>query len=262
MAKHKLSITAEHNRIVHFIRTILAQQNIPTAVVAVSGGLDSTLVAQLTSQAISAQHTHLIHLPVQTPDPDWPIVTKYCRTPTDNIHTIQLKPILDQYQSCLALTKTNFDRLRFGNLAARTRMAIVFDLAKKLNALVIGTENKSEHLLGYYTRFGDEASDLEPVRHLYKTQIKQLAVQLKLPQSILDKPPTASLWPGQTDSNELGFTYAEADPILALYHDQQLNQTAIINRGFPANLTRQVINRVVSQAFKHQVPYRLPKILL
>ena len=103
--------------------------------------------------------------------------------------------------------------LRRGNIATRMRMILLYDLAKKYQALVLGTENRSEYLLGYYTRFGDEASDLAPIRELYKTQVKQLACYLKIPEKIINKTPTAGMWIGQTDEGEFGFTYKEADGI-------------------------------------------------
>jgi len=103
------------------------------------------------------------------------------------------------------------DKVRLGNILARVRMICLFDLAKKLGALVVGTENKSEKMLGYFTRFGDEASDLEPIVHLYKTEVIKLAKELGVPAAIIKAAPTAGLWPGQTDEAELGMTYAEID---------------------------------------------------
>ena len=142
------------------------------------------------------------------------------------------------------------DQLRLGNIMARVRMIAVYDLAKKLDALVCGTENKSEKYLGYFTRFGDEASDIEPIQHLYKTQIRQLVEYLKMPQTFLEKPPSAGLWQDQTDEKELGFSYEEADKALAEIIDGE--QT-----GADAAIKTKVQARVKSQHFKHEVPYKL-----
>jgi NAD+ synthase len=131
-------------------------------------------------------------------------------------------------------------------------MMLLYDTAKSKKALVCGTENRSEHLLGYYTRFGDEASDLEPIKHLYKTQIYQLADFLKIPQQIIDKKPSAGLWPGQTDSDELGFTYEEADPVLHLYFDKNKSLKEI---KLPK--TKKIIMCVKKNKFKKAVPYCL-----
>jgi NAD+ synthase len=143
------------------------------------------------------------------------------------------------------------NKLRLANLIARIRMLVLYDQAKLHQALVIGTENLSEHLLGYFTRFGDEASDLEPLRHLYKTQVYGLARYLRIPPEIIDQAPTAGLWPDQTDAKELGFTYAEADPIL---YQIESGQTPT-----PSPLSDAVSRRVKANAFKHQVPYQLLK---
>lgn len=150
---------------------------------------------------------------------------------------------------------SQINRLRLANLAARIRMMILFDQAKKLDALVIGTENLSESLLGYFTRFGDEASDLEPIIHLYKTQVVSLAKHLNIPESIISKSPSADLWKGQTDAKELGFTYQQADPILYLLKDHT-NQE-IEQLGYSIDLVKKVSDQVNRNQFKHQVPYKL-----
>jgi len=138
-------------------------------------------------------------------------------------------------------------------------MILLYDLAKKLQALVLGTENKSEYLLGYFTRFGDEASDIEPVRHLYKTQVRQLALYLGIPRKIINKAPTAGFWLGQTDEKELGFTYEEADKILYLYFDLKKRKEEIEKIGFKKETIKKVISRVKANDFKHKLPYVVRK---
>jgi len=148
-----------------------------------------------------------------------------------------------------------FDRIRLGNIIARVRMIILFDLAKKHNALVCGTENKSEKLLGYFTRFGDAASDIEPISHLYKTQVRELANYLKLPQKIIEAKPTAGLWPGQTDEGEFGFTYQEADNVLSLYFDKKISTKKIRSLGYKNAL--KILAFAKKNSFKEKVPYLL-----
>jgi len=138
---------------------------------------------------------------------------------------------------------------------ARTRMIILFDQAKRHEALVCGTENKSEHLLGYFTRFGDSASDIEPITHLYKTQVYQLAKYLKIPEEIIQTQPTAGLWENQTDEGEFGFTYEEADQVLYLFHDRNKSLNEIINLGFKN--TEKIIKRVKQNEFKRKTPYTI-----
>ena len=138
---------------------------------------------------------------------------------------------------------------------ARTRMMIIYDLAKKNDALVCGTENKSEKYLGYFTRFGDEASDIEPIVHLYKTQVRQLSEFLDLPTQIQTKQPTADLWEGQTDEQELGFSYEIADRVLMQLIDEGKPGAKI--EGMDPELVAKVIQRVGQMKFKQQVPYQI-----
>ncbi len=147
------------------------------------------------------------------------------------------------------------NRVRLGNIMARIRMIILFDLAKKHNGLVAGTENKSEFLLGYFTRHGDEASDFEPIQHLYKTQVVQLAKYLQIPKTIIDKTPTAGLWEGQSDEGEFGFSYKEADNVLYLYFEKKMSVSEISKKGFQA--AKKIISWVDKNSFKHKLPYKL-----
>jgi NAD+ synthase len=146
------------------------------------------------------------------------------------------------------------DNIRKGNLMARARMMILYDNAKKRKALVMGTENKSEYLLGYFTRFGDEASDIEPLRNLFKTQMYDLAKYLGVPEVILTKKPTAGLWEGQTDEGEFGFTYKEADEILSLSFDEKKSVDEIVAAGFSKDIVDRVLSRVRGNDFKHRLP--------
>jgi NAD+ synthase len=134
-------------------------------------------------------------------------------------------------------------------------MIILYDIAKKENALVCGTENRSESLLGYCTRFGDEASDIEPIRHLYKTQVYELAKYLNIPQSVIQKMPSANLWEGQTDESQFDFTYVEADQVLSLYFDKKLSVEEIQKQGFKN--AGKIIEFTRKNFFKHKVPYAL-----
>jgi NAD+ synthase len=141
-------------------------------------------------------------------------------------------------------------------------MIAIFDFAKLKNALVVGTENKSEHYLGYFTRFGDEASDVEPLLTLYKTQVRQLAQELNLPEVFLQKAPSAGLWPGQSDEVELGFSYELADQVLSYLIDQNKSETeikALFAKTTPEKklAVAQILNHIKQVSFKQQVPYHL-----
>src|SRR6266404_9567457 len=121
------------------------------------------------------------------------------KIPTKNIHHISIKEPVDAVIALQHIEANESNKVRIGNIAARMRMIVLYDLAKQYNALVCGTENKSENLLGYFTRFGDQASDIEPIEHLYKTQVYQLAAYLKIPAAVINQEPSAGLWLGQTD---------------------------------------------------------------
>jgi NAD+ synthase len=153
----------------------------------------------------------------------------------------------------------DLDRIRLGNIMARARMVVLFDYSRKLNALVLGTENKTEHFLGYYTRFGDEASDIEPLRNLYKTEVYKLAEYLGVPGAIREAAPTAGLWPGQTDEGQFGFTYEDADEILYGLYDAKLSTQALVDRGLNRKAIDSVQAWVDQMAFKHILPLVAPE---
>jgi len=256
----------ESEKITQFIRKTFNEANKSTAVIALSGGIDSALSFVLTAKALGVEHIQAFHLPSKTSNPnhlkDVQELIAVFKLPETNFHLIPLKGIIQKTWRTIAKhnpkPNSNADNssIRLANIAARNRMILLFDAAKKYDALVIGTENHSENRLGYFTRFGDAASDLEPITHLYKTQVIELAKYLNLPENIITKSPSADLWPGQTDAGELGFSYEQADPILFLF-DQGKTIDEIVNAGYDEALTRKIVDRVTSQQFKHLVPYTL-----
>ncbi len=143
--------------------------------------------------------------------------------------------------------------MRRGNKMARERMAILFDQAKKLGCLVLGTSNKTEILLGYSTVFGDNASSLNPNGDLWKGQVWQLAEHLGIPDSVLRKKPSADLWPGQTSEGELGFLYAIADEVLYLMFELGLLPEEIVERGYPAEIVGEIVRREKQNRYKRRL---------
>jgi len=200
----------ESGKIIKFIQETFTQQGFSKAIVAVSGGIDSATSIMLTVKALGKDNVYSLQLPykkhqsMELSD----LVIEPAGIPKNQRLVINIGRAADKLAIKLNAKK---DKVRLGNILARVRMICLFDLAKKLGVLVVGTENKSEKMLGYFTRFGDEASDLEPIVHLYKTEVIKLAKELGVPAAIIKAAPTAGLWPGQTDEAELGMTYAEID---------------------------------------------------
>jgi NAD+ synthase len=237
-----------------FLKQSFAAAGFSNAVIGLSGGLDSAVSCMLAVRTLGADHVYPILLPYGSLSTqatlDAMSVIELLKISPTHVARVDIKPILDP----LTAKEFGMDNIRKGNLMARARMMVLFDHAKKRNALVVGTENKSEYLLGYFTRFGDEASDIEPLRSLYKTQIYDLAKYLGVPQAILTKKPTAGLWEGQTDEGEFGFTYKDADEILFLSFEEKKSADDIVATGFPKDVVDKVLARVHLNDFKHRAP--------
>ena len=242
--------------IVAFLRRTYEQQQKKQAVIAVSGGIDSSLSLALLAKALPKEQITALILPYgDQSTTDNELICDTLSIPKKHRRTLNIKPIVEAVTSVVLLSEQ--DTIRKGNLMARARMMVVYDAAKEQDALVCGTENKSEHYLGYYTRFGDAASDIEPIAHLYKTQVRQLGEYLALPEQFLKKPPSAGLWSGQTDEQEMGFSYDVADKVLEQLVDHQVLPTEIKVEGVEDTVVQAVVNQVNANRFKLHVPYLL-----
>lgn len=245
----------EEKQIIEFLQKTLAATPFSKYIVGMSGGIDSTVVATLITKSVGPQNLYCAFFPYRNLAKGSLIKAKrvcdILTIPVQNRIEINIENIVDTIISQL---QKDTDNTRRGNIMARVRMILLYDQARKLKALVCGTENKSEHLLGYFTRFGDQASDVEPIRHLYKTQLKNIAQHLGIPKEIINSPPTAGLWPDQTDEGEFGFTYEEADKILFLRFDRNLSASKIVNNGFSKDLVHKVLKRAEDNSFKHHLP--------
>ena len=214
MSSLEVEFNPDHlNVIKQFIVNKVKEPGLDGVVFGLSGGIDSAVVLKLSTLVFPSAKIGAIYMPESTTPKqdakDAYLIAKHC-----NIKLIELPidPILKIYLELKGIPKTNPTSL--GNLKARIRMNIIFFIANSLNRLVLGTSNKSELLLGYFTKYGDGASDVAPIGDLYKTQVLQLAEYLKLPISIILKPPTAGLVVNQTDEQELGMDYTTIDKIL------------------------------------------------
>jgi NAD+ synthase len=220
-------------------------------VVGLSGGVDSSLVTALAVSSLGAGDVVAIFMPYRTSDPQSALDAEaVCASLGIAAQTIDITPQVDDYFT----RYPDADRTRRGNKMARERMSILYDHSMAQRALVLGTSNKTELLLGYGTLFGDMASALNPIGDLYKTQLYALARFLGLPNSVLTKPPSADLWVGQSDEEELGIRYAVVDEILHLLVDQRRSRAEVVSLGFDATDVDSVIARVRGSQYKRRPP--------
>ncbi|MEP7379675.1 MAG: NAD+ synthase, partial [Chloroflexota bacterium] len=219
-----------------------------------SGGLDSALVAYLVAEAIGADRLLCLLLPYRTSaaesraDAESVVAQLGCHS-----KLIDITPIVDGYFET-ALGGADVERVRRGNFAARARMAVMYDESVPWRGLPAGTGNKTEALLGYTTIFGDNAAAFLPIGDLYKSQVRQLATDMGVPTAILEKPPTADLWPGQTDEGELGMTYADMDRLLYWLVDRRRTHDQLEAMGFGAPAIERVERLITKNEFKRQTP--------
>jgi len=233
-----------------FIRDAVENAGSNGVTVGLSGGVDSSLSAALAARALGRERVHGFLMPYRTSSAD-SLADARAVAEQLGIHqrTIEITPMIDAY---FAL-EPDAPPGRRGNKMARERMTILFDQAKKLGCLVLGTSNKTEILLGYSTVFGDNASSLNPLGDLYKQQVWQLAGEVGLPESVVKKKPTADLWPGQTDEGELGFEYRTADEVLYLMFDEGLAPGEVVARGYPEGVVARITELEQRFRFKRRL---------
>ena len=247
--------------IIKFIQDKISQTNAKGLVVGLSGGIDSTLTAYLATQAVGRQNVFGIVMPsTTTPTEDKIHGTDIAKTLGIDYKEIAIDNILNEF---LLVTqyKTENEQLAIGNLKARIRMSIIYYFANSKNYLVSGTGNKSEILIGYFTKHGDGACDIEPIGDLYKTDVFKLAKDMGIPDEIINKPPRAGLWNNQTDEDEIGMTYENLDKILYQYQDKESSQIAK-NLDISIDDVDMIINKVKRNAHKSKVPESPKKTIM
>lgn len=240
-----------HQILVGFIKSEVTRVGYSRALINLSGGLDSAISCVLAVDALGAENVFALRLPYRTSAKDslehaQLIIDKY-RLQSE---TIDITDMVDP----LIKRDPNMSNTRKGNIMARVRMIALYDQTEVFKGLPIGTSNKTEILLGYSTLWGDMASAINPIGDLYKTQIRQLARAIDVPAPIIDKPPSADLWVGQTDEGELGFTYEEVDKVLYLLVDQRYSPQECVEEGFSEKFVNLVITRIRRNQFKRMMP--------
>jgi NAD+ synthase len=234
-----------------FIRSQLRQAGFERALLGLSGGIDSALAAYLTAEAIGPERLLCILMPYRTSssasvDDAREVVARLgCAS-----ELVDISPIVDGYFDA----RPDATPLRQGNFMARARMMVLYDHSVTWGGLVVGTGNKTETLIGYTTLFGDSASAFNPIGDLYKSQVRQVAQDIGVPDPIIRKAPSADLWPGQTDEGEVGFSYAQVDRILFRLVDRRLSIDEVVADGFDRGTVERVDRMVAGAEFKRQVP--------
>jgi NAD+ synthase len=237
-----------------FIRGQLRQAGFERAVVGLSGGIDSGLVAFLTAEAIGADRLLCVLMPYRTSSPesraDAEEVVRRLGCPSE---VVDISPMVDGFFGQGA-GDAEASQVRRGNFMARMRMAVLYDRSVTFGGLVVGTGNKTESLIGYTTIYGDSACAFNPIGDLYKSQVRQMAAAVGIPETIIRKAPSADLWPGQTDETEAGFSYHELDRLLYWRIDRRRSIPEMTDLGFERELVERVDRMVAAAEFKRQVP--------
>lgn len=246
-----INLEKTHKNLVEFLREKIKNTGLTKAILGLSGGIDSALVAYLLRDALGKENVYALMMPYKTSNKK---SLEHAQLVVDdlgiNYQIIEITEMIDSYFK----NEENVTNLRKGNKMARERMSILFDHSAKSGALVIGTSNKTEIFLGYSTQFGDSACAINPIGDLYKTNVWELSRYLNIPSAIIDKKPSADLWEGQTDEEELGLKYSIADQIL--YRILELNKTAeeIEKEGYDREIINKIFYKIDKSSYKRIMP--------
>jgi len=233
-----------------FLDNEVRKTGLNRVVVGLSGGLDSAIVAVL-AQKTFKDDLLCVKMPSQySSQSSLDDADALCRDFGINAVTASIEPMLKVYEEL----NPDMDNLRKGNLSSRLRMTTLFDYSARENALVLGTSNKSELMLGYGTLYGDLSSAINPIGDLYKSEAYELAEYLGVTKSIIDKAPSADLWDGQSDEDDLGYTYAQLDEAMKLYVEDRLSKEEIVNKGIDKKMLDMIIGRIFRNQFKRKMP--------
>jgi len=241
--------------LIYFLKKEIERIGFTDAVLGLSGGLDSALVCFLAKEALGSKNVTGLLLPYKSSSKSSiDDAMKVVEATGINYHKLEISEAVDAIKKHNMVNPEKSTAGRMGNIMARIRMVTIFDYSFATNSIVLGTSNKSELALGYATLFGDVASAINPIGDLYKTQIFKLAEYLGIPDTIINKPPSADLWEGQTDENEIGYTYEQIDPVLYQFLEKRKTKKQLYDLGFKKELVDFIDRKIITMHYKRKIP--------
>ncbi|WP_410208141.1 NAD+ synthase [Fusobacterium sp.] len=251
MDKFKMDLALLERVLVDFLREEAGKVGFKKVVLGLSGGIDSALVAFLAAKAFGPENVLGVMMPYKSSSKESVEHAKLVVEKTGiQSKMVEITPMVEPYFQM----NPDMNSLRKGNMMARERMAVLFDNSALCGALVLGTSNKTEILLGYSTQFGDSASAINPIGDLYKTQVWELSRHMGVPDELIDKKPSADLWEGQTDEQDLGYSYRMADDILYRIVDERKTIDEIVEEGYNKEIVSKIMRRIKIMQYKRVMP--------
>ncbi|OQY42591.1 MAG: NAD(+) synthetase [Fusobacteriia bacterium 4572_74] len=250
-SKIKLNMELTEKILVNFIREEVRSAGFEKVVLGLSGGIDSAIVAFLAVKALGAKNVLGIMMPYKSSSCEsLEDAQRVVKATGMRVKKIEITDIVDAYFA----KEPDISDLRKGNKMARERMTILYDYSAKEKSLVLGTSNKTEILLGYSTQWGDSASAINPIGDLLKTQVWELSEYMGIPKEVIEKKPSADLWEGQSDEDELGFSYFLADEIINLLVDERYTKEEILEIGYSEKIVDSILWRIKTNQYKRKLP--------
>jgi len=236
-------------QLIQFLKDELNKTGLKKVTVGISGGLDSAVVAVLCKEAFGDNMSGVLMPSQYSSDDSAKDAIELCEKFNITYETVEIAPMVEAYSPHM-----NGDKLRIGNYSARVRMSVLYDISARDGSIVVGTSNKSEVLLGYGTIFGDVACAINPIGEMYKSDEFEFAKFLNVTDAIINKKPSADLWEGQSDEDDLGYTYKQMDDVLKQIVDKKLSKDEAVQKGFESKLIDMLEHRIKTNAFKGKLP--------
>ncbi len=236
-------------QLIQFLKDELSQTGLKKVTVGISGGLDSAVVSILCKEAFGDNMSGVLMPSQYSSDSSISDAVELCKKFGIDYETVEIAPMVNAY-----LSNMSQDKLRIGNYSARMRMSVLYDISARDHSIVVGTSNKSEILLGYGTIFGDIACAINPIGEMYKSDEFEFAKFIGVPDAILNKKPSADLWEGQSDEDDLGYSYKQMDDVLKQIVDNNRSKEEAVKEGFDEKLINMLEHRIKSNAFKGKLP--------